>query len=351
LPRPKLDAEQFALSIAPQMFALLLDLAEEIGVTPQRLCAGLGCSAADLRRGQEISNRQAWRMIRRALQLTGRADLGLELGTRQNLSHFGLPGFAMSAARTLGEAAEICIRYHKQGGGGAIRSAGRELDGDLVSVTVHSNLRDDSVLPFVVEEFFASGLTIARLLVGDRFRLHSVELAYPEPMYSARYRQIFDCPVHFGCARNRVRIERRFSSLPIATHSAVLVALQIRLLEEQARGKTLPPRTTVAVEQLLLRSGKGRLSIDQVAGALQVSVRTLRRRLLEDGSSFRALCERIRLESAQRLLREQGVTVAAAAERLGYSDARAFRRAYKRWLGQVPGKTRWAANPGSTSGE
>lgn len=340
MPRPKLDAEQFALNIAPQVFALLLDLVEELGVAPQQLCAGLGCSAAELRRGQEISNRQAWRMIRRALQLTGRDDLGLELGVRQNLSHFGPPGLAMSAARTLGEAAEICLRYLKQSGG--ISSASREYDDDLVSVIVHPNLRDKSVLPFLVEECFASGLTIARLLVGDRLRLHSLELAYPEPVYAARYREIFSCPVYFGCARNRIRVERRLSSLPVATHSPVLVAQQVQLLEQQARGKTLPPRTTSAVEKLLLRPGKAGLSIDQVAGALQVSVRTLRRRLREDGSSFRALCERIRLETAQHLLRELGMTVAAAAKRLGYSDARAFRRAYKRWLGQVPGKTRRA---------
>ena len=95
---PRLDAEQFAPGIAPQMFILLIELAAELGVTPERLCAGLGCTVAGLRSGQEISKRQAWRLIRRALRLTGRADLGLEVGIRQNLSHFGLPGLAMSAA-------------------------------------------------------------------------------------------------------------------------------------------------------------------------------------------------------------------------------------------------------------
>jgi AraC-like DNA-binding protein len=112
------------------------------------------------------------------------------------------------------------------------------------------------------------------------------------------------------------------------------------LLEQRAQAKALPPSPTVAVEQFLLRSGNARLSIDQVAGALQLSVRTLRRRLSEDGSSFRALCEQVRVETARRLLREEGMTVAAAAEQLGFSDARAFRRAFKRWLGQVPGKMR-----------
>lgn len=341
MPRPRLDAEQFAPGIAPQMFVLLIELAHELGVTPQRLCAGLGCTVAGLRSGQEISTRQAWRMIRRALQLTGRADLGLEVGIRQNLSHFGLPGLAMSAARTMGDAAEICLRYPKQSGG--ISNGHLERAHDLVALSVDCNLNDDTVLPFVVEEYFASGIAIARLLVGPRFRVHTLELAYPEPVYGMRYQEIFQCPVYFGRARNIALIAHECLDLPIATHSPTVLARRVHLLEQRARGRALATRPTeAAVERLLLRSENARISIDEVAGVLQVSVRTLRRRLREDGSSFRALSERIRVESAQRLLRDQGMTVAAVARQLGFSDAPTFRRAFKRWLGQAPGKVRKA---------
>ena len=341
MPRPRLDAEQLAPGIAPQMFVLLIELAQELGITPQRLCAGLGCTVAGLRSGQEISHRQAWRLIRRALQLTRRADLGLEVGIRQNLSHFGLPGLAMSAAGNLAEAVGICLRYPKQAGG--ISSARLEEARDHVALIVDCNLSDDTVVPFVVEESLASGLAICRLLVGQRFGLEALELAYPEPAYGARYRQIFQCPVYFNRARNSAQIAHDCLSLPIATHSAAAVARRVHLLEQRARGRALATRPTeAAVERLLLQSGNARTSIDEVAGALQVSVRTLRRRLREDGSSYRALSERIRVESAQRLLREQGMTVAAVAKQLGFSDAPTFRRAFKRWLGQVPGKIRKA---------
>jgi AraC-like DNA-binding protein len=340
MPRPRLDAGQFAPSVAPSMFVRLLDLLAELGVAPQRLCTGLGCTVEDLRRGEQISNRQALRMIRRALRLTGRADLGLELGSRENFSDFGLPGFAMSAARTMSEAVEISRRYQNQTG--AVSTSTHEYVDDCVAVIVDSNLNDDSVLPFVIEEFFASVLAITRQLVSDRFQLRTLEVAYPEPAYAERYRQMFGCPVHFASARNRARIECRWLNMSIASHSAVMAAQLGARLEQQAQARALPPRTTATVEQLLLRSGNAKLSIDQVAGALQLSVRTLRRRLSEDGSSFRTLCERIRVESARRLLGEQGMTVAAAAERLGFSDARTFRRAFKRWLGQVPGKMRQA---------
>jgi AraC-like DNA-binding protein len=337
--RPRLDAEQFAPRIPSQMFVRLLDLAEEFGVAPQRLCTGLGCTVEDLRRGEQISSRQAWRMIQRALRLTGRPDLGLELGIRENFSHFGLPGFAMTVARTLKDAVEIAVRYQNQTGG--ISNVSLECGEDLVALIVASDLHDESILPFVMEEFFASALAIARLLVGDHFHLHTLEVAYPEPAYAERYRQIFACPVHFGCASNRAQVQRRWLNVPIATHSAVMSEQLGALLEQQAQARARPPRSTTAVEQLLLRPGNARLSLEQVAGVLQLSVRTLRRRLREDGSSFRALCERVRLQTALRLLQE-GMTVVAAAEQLGFSDARAFRRAFKRRLGEVPSKMRQA---------
>lgn len=338
MPRPRLDANQFVPNIDSQLLVRLLDLTQEFDVSPQRLCAGLTWSVEDMRRGQQISIRQAWRMIRRALWMTGRADLGMELGSRQDFSHFGLPGMAMSFARTMGEALEIGLQYQNQTG--ALTRTSVEYSENRATFVVDSTLPDPSVLPFVMEEYLTSVVGIIRTLVSARFQLDLLELAYPEPVHAERYRQFFACPVHFARARNRAQFARSWLDAPIATHSAAMAAQLGALLEQQARIKATPPRFTVAVEQLLLRSNNARVSINQVAEALNLSVRTLRRRLREDGTSFRELCERIRVDCAQRLLREQGMTVTAAAARLGFSDTRSFRRAFKRWLGQLPGKMR-----------
>lgn len=338
MPRPRLDASQFVPNIDSRMLVRLLDLIQEFDVSAQRLCAGLTWSVEDMRHGQQISIRQAWRMIRRALWLTGRADLGMELGSRQDFSHFGLPGLAMSFARTMGEAIDIGLQYQNQTG--ALTRTSVEYSENRVALIVDSTLPDQSVQPFVVEEYLTSVVGIIRMLVSARFQPHLLELAYPEPAHAERYRQSFACPVHFSRERNRVQFDRSWLDVPIATHSAAMAAQLSALLEQQARIRATPPRSTEAVEQLLLRSGNARVTIDQVAEALHLSVRTLRRRLREDGTSFRELCERIRVDCAQRLLREQGMTVAAAAARLGFSDTRSFRRAFKRWLGQLPSKMR-----------
>ena len=93
----------------------------------------------------------------------------------------------------------------------------------------------------------------------------------------------------------------------------------------------------------------GRLSAGELGrrlGLSQPAAWRRVRRLEEAGTSFREVSDRLRAQAAQRLLHEQGLTVAEAGRQLGFSDARAFWRAFKRWLGQVPGEVRRAGNGG-----
>ena len=76
---------------------------------------------------------------------------------------------------------------------------------------------------------------------------------------------------------------------------------------------------------------------ETVAHRLSISVATLRRRLEEEGASFRSLMSEHFLEEATALLRK-GYSVAHVSEALDYSDIRAFNRAFKRWQGETPAK-------------
>ena len=337
LSRSKLDPGQFAPEIAPLALAELTELVNELGIDPERLCTDVGVSSADMCAGELISNRQVARLVRRAIQLTGRSDLGLEVGRRQNISHFGLPGFAMTAMRTFGEAVEIGVRYQGQSGG--MVDVGFEFDGDQIALVVQPRTRDPVVQTFVVEELYASVLVLIRILLGRGYHPQAIELAYPAPAHAARYAEVFECPVRFGQPRNRGLFPQQWLALPLASHSPVAAAELRALLEARARSQQAP-NTVAAIEHVLRHTGNVAMSVEEVAAALGLSSRTLRRRLSEAGTSFRALSERLRAQEAQYLLTDAGLTVAEASEHLGFSDARAFRRAFKRWVGEVPGAVR-----------
>ncbi|MGW4243099.1 helix-turn-helix domain-containing protein [Nocardia sp. NPDC004722] len=90
---------------------------------------------------------------------------------------------------------------------------------------------------------------------------------------------------------------------------------------------------------------KGGFELNDVARRLSISPRTLQRRLHERGTTWRDALDAVRLEQATRLLRETDLPVDVIAARLGYADARAFRRAFIRWKDLPPNAFRKSHRP------
>ena len=91
------------------------------------------------------------------------------------------------------------------------------------------------------------------------------------------------------------------------------------------------------------RLGDGELELSHVASALHVSPRTFQRKLQEHGESFTQLVDGVRKEMAERYLEDASLSLTDIAFLLGYSEQSAFARAYKRWTGHAPARTRQAA--------
>jgi AraC-like DNA-binding protein len=82
-------------------------------------------------------------------------------------------------------------------------------------------------------------------------------------------------------------------------------------------------------------------SIEDLAAALGMSVRSMQRTLKEEGTSWATLVDNMRRAALEGLL-QQGWSLEAAAQRLGYHDASSVSRAARRWFGVTPGQ--WLAD-------
>ena len=80
--------------------------------------------------------------------------------------------------------------------------------------------------------------------------------------------------------------------------------------------------------------------MEAVARALHMSVRTLQRRLVASGVTFREVADAVRMQLAEEYLSDRAVSTAEVAFLLGFSDQTAFNRAFRRWTGQSPGRWR-----------
>ena len=100
---------------------------------------------------------------------------------------------------------------------------------------------------------------------------------------------------------------------------------------------------TGKVRQALMVNLMRVMSFDDVAKSLNMSARTLRRKLREENTSFRKLVDELRMDMAIKYLRDTGLTVEEIAEALGFSDAANFRHAFRRWTKAAPHEFRGIA--------
>jgi len=106
------------------------------------------------------------------------------------------------------------------------------------------------------------------------------------------------------------------------------------------RSLTTGEKVTTEVRRLLLQSAGDFFDINQVAARLNMSERSLRRRLNAESVSFRTLFEEVRDLLATEYLAKTDLTVAEIAHLLSYSETVNFRRAFMRWNGTTPSEYR-----------
>ncbi|HEV7779103.1 MAG TPA: AraC family transcriptional regulator [Luteibacter sp.] len=338
------DPRYTAADIPPNILAGLTLYANDNGIDCAPWFAGLSLDPAQIADpNSRVSYRQASIVIRRAMQSIGDPALGMRCGREGNLGSFGLLGLAMMTSRTFGDAMRVGIEHHRICG--SLVDIAFEMAGPReAALVVWPRFGERALLPFLCEELFASSLAVARELVGPRLRPLRVELTYPQPAYAQHYADFFQCELRFGAPVNRIVLDASWLDEPLPGHNARTTQQALALCMQQ-----LPPAGTAhgeivaAVERQLRRNLREHPRLPDVARTLNLSERSLRRKLAESGRVFREIHDRVRAERALELLHAGRLSVADIGNELGFSDPREFRRAFKRWTGMPPRDARRAA--------
>jgi AraC-like DNA-binding protein len=324
-------------SIKSTIVAGLMAMAGERGVACEPWFAGLRLGPAQfgaLDSPPHLSYRQASLIIRRAVRSLPGQGHGLALGARQDIGSFGLLGLAMLTAPDFAQALRLAVSYAPITGAMVELSIEDVPEGMAVVATTRDH--DQELEPFLCEELFVSSLELCRGLLGQRFRPRVIELTYAPPAYADRYTTAFECDVRFGCARNRVVIDRAWLSTPMPAHNAVTARQVLALCDAQMPAGGEHSEIVVLVERLVRARLAENPRLVDIAAELHLTERTLRRQLQAAQTSFTAIHDRVRSESARKLLGEGRLSIAQVGAAVGFRDAREFRRAFKRWTGVAP---------------
>jgi len=262
-------------------------------------------------------------------------NFGLRMVELAGPSDLGIYGYLLMNAPTVGEALEIACRYYPTFYRGATLrlSVGR----GVVRLTYRTKAR--SALSARHDNEWSLGFFVHVIRRGTSadWTPASASFTHPAPEDVSEQIQLFGANLHFGQATNCIEFPADVLGCRVNQTDPNLLRVLIQhadgLLDRMQNEERLADQVRLLILEHLDR-GPG--DATAVARKLRISVSTLKRRLKEDGVSYRELRDRVVRDLAQSALRETQVPISEIALRVGYSELSAFDRAFSRLAGMTP---------------
>lgn len=325
-----------------QIAPILNSVADQVDVDSLLHDVGLSSGFNQMRADTELPLQAYFRIQREIARSLN--DLTLHLSSRKLIYQTG--DFVleqMKRARTLREAIDCLCEYFNMMHGDTYNATQHR--GDVLALMV-----DDTNFPYTLKQdetftrFVGDCVLIKVHCLLDSLT-HGVAMKALKRVSVRRTRTepggdqntFWTVPVTYGRPVYELIYDFDLACQPIQTPDDVDLSTDgifarvighIETLEQSQDGRSVVTRARELIED-------GHVYQDTVAARLGVSVATLRRRLSDEDTSFRALVHQVRFEEAKAML-ERGRSVNQVSEQLDYSDIRAFNRAFKKWAGQTP---------------
>lgn len=335
-PTPGLVADSPVLSVKDAIFpahpfAGLFEIGVEQRWQLRDMFPAFDLSDAGLPRSdRRINYLQARESLLQARQRGG-ADLGVLSGSRKTLKNLGAMGLGMLAQPSLGQAVKFGLHYQLVAG--SMLQLELEIVGKNAVLASHALFDDAEIQEFLDADHLATAVSAMRQLPCAATQLAGVELRGNLQASRSVLEDFFGCKVNCGADSSRLIFASPTLDTPLMAQYE-----NAEMLSRQACDSELNEMGVVGKQSLVRKLVSMQCefhSVQDMASALGISPRSLHRLLAREGTSYFHITESVRIERAKRLLLA-GVTTEDVAERLGYSDARSFRRAFKRWTMLTP---------------
>ncbi|CAG9177537.1 AraC family transcriptional regulator [Cupriavidus pinatubonensis] len=315
---------------------LLLQFGLDHGLSGDRCLARTGLDWRRLAEpGFAIDARQELELIRNLVNALGHLPgLGIQAGLRYRLANYGIWGFALLSCPTLRSAIHMAVRFLELSY--PLSEINEAFEGDRVVTTIDDSGLPEDVRDFIVDRDIASSISFVRDLIGTALPVESVTLRRPEPADASPWQVLFGCSPVFGADENRVvKNAADYLDRPLPGASAE-VARQCELQCEALLASRRARSGFAGQVRARLVAKPGSLpGAEALAADLNMTSRTLHRRLAGEGTSVRQLQEEVRESLADELL-ASGLPLTQVGEALGYGEVSNFIRAYRRWKGSTP---------------
>lgn len=315
---------------------LMAELAAAHGLPMHKVLAGTDTDERQLSDPEHlVSGEQELQLIRNLV--TGLGDLpglGIEAGQRYHFTAFGVLGFAIISSQTPRAALDVALQYFDLTF--AFTRFRVEDRGSQTCVIVDDDGIPDDVRAFLVARDFSCFVTVMRDLFAFEPALAALHFSFPAPSDISDYERFFRVQPSFSKPATMAVLDRALfeQRMPLANDLALHAAReQCRKLLDARRTR---PGLSSKVRELLAARAAEMPDMETTARELLMTTRTLRRRLLDEGTTYAELRDEVRQTLAEEFLGGPRMSIEQIAARLGYAEATSFINAFRRWSGCTP---------------
>jgi AraC-like DNA-binding protein len=269
-----------------------------------------------------------------ALDLTGEAALGLRMGEMADLTTYSLIGNLVAQAPTLREAFDMLVRFHRLV---VDRPAWRLIEAGDTATLQYDVAPGPPRCRRLRAEVSMTGFYRMVQYFGRGAQPLAASFEHAAPSYEAEYARIFEGTARFDQPFTGIVVERALLGASAMYQDPEFhAALEAQAQKRIARLSRTASYADRVREHLIQHGASQRSDMNAVARALGLSVRSLRRRLYDEGISYNVIVEEALGTLAKQLLADEGRSIQETAYAMGFSDPSAFYRAFKRWTGTTP---------------
>ncbi|TXH04307.1 MAG: AraC family transcriptional regulator [Nevskiaceae bacterium] len=316
---------------------ILAQFAASHGMALEDCLRGTGIDAGALANPQtEILATQELQLVRNLVRAVGhKPGIGLDAGLQYHLSAYGIWGFALVTSPNFRSAAAIATQFLDLSYAFVRFRLGQTTD------QVYQLKLDDSEIPadvrqFLFERDLGAWANAMREMRPSHLPVVAAEFRFPKPVYAERYAELCGVMPRFDAAENVIAIDPAHIDDPLSQSDSGMARLCLEQCKQLLEKRRVRSGVASRVRDRLLRAPSEMPGIEEVARDLHMAPRSLRRRLEEENTSFRALVEEVRQMLAEEFLAMPGMKLEEIAMRLGYAEPASFIHAFKRWKGVPP---------------
>lgn len=314
------------------------------GVAADQALSLLDLTAGDLTSPTtRVSLNQTIQCCRNAIRLSADPYFAYRAGLEFHVSTYGMYGFAMLSSTNFRQTMSFIKKYSLLSTPIAEDSFEEEDDCCVWTIVPAPQPHMDPVLyKFIVELYCGILTSVFRDVMGLSFGPRELHFTFAPDERSPSGSEVFGCPVVFRQPENRFVFDATWLDGRPELGNRITYVSVLRLCDRLMDELRLRVGLVGKVREVLLLNLARRASVDAVARRLQMSTRTLRRKLRAENSTFREIQDELRMQIATKYLSDTDLAVEEIAFALGFSDAANFGHAFRRWTNRAPNELRRA---------